>query len=172
MPHFFISHSDSERRTAHGLADFLRSQGFDIWINDGRVPATITFLKEVEDAIRRSKFLIVIWSTAAAKSRWVRLEIDIARSFNKRIIPLVIGEDREFKMLSDGGTIRLSDPQGLAELKQLFTAPLRPSEIIDPPGLQDRRSVIPARKSKWPIFLSGVVIGFLGFLGVWFWLAR
>ena len=172
MPHFFISYSESESALAHRLTDLLRRQGFDVWLNDEHVPAGVTFLKEVEDAIRRAEFLIVIWSTAAAASRWVRLEIDIAQSLERRIIPVIVGGDGDFKMLTEGEAIPLNDRQGLAELKQILTPSPRPSEVIQPPMPEDSLSLLPTRRWKWPIFLFGVVIGLLGFFGAWFGLAK
>jgi hypothetical protein len=151
MPHFFISHSDSEDATARRLADFLRSHGFEVWINTEGVPASVNFLKDVEYAIRQSEFLIVVWSADAAKSRWMRLEIDIAQSLSKRTIPVAIGKSNKFEILTDGQAITLSNPKGLAQLKQLFT-PL--SEIIHPPRREDRPASIAARRSIWPISCS------------------
>jgi hypothetical protein len=168
MPHFFISHSESEDATARRLADFLRSHGFEVWINTEGVPASVNFLKDVEHAIRRSEFLIVVWSPDAPKSRWMRLEIDIAQSLSKRIIPVAIGEGNKFEILTDGKAITLSDPEGLAQLKQLFTPA---SEIIHPPRLEDRPPIAP-RRSTWPIFLFGVITGFFAVLGAWLWLTQ
>jgi hypothetical protein len=77
---------------------------------------------------------------------------------------------------ADGDTIRVRDLQGLAELKRLSAGGVQPSTIVDPPSLEDRLFSLPVRRSKWPIFLSGVMIGFLGFLGAflgaWLWLAQ
>jgi hypothetical protein len=172
MPHFFISYSDSECEKAHRLADYLHSQGFDVWWENNGTDSGIEFLKKVEDAIRRSEFLIVLWSREAATSRWVRLEIDIARNLNKRIIPAIVGKDGEPKILTDQSAITPSDFPNLAnELKHLLTESSQTSTTVNTSSSGANSS--PAQRGfKWSIFFTGVVLGFFGCLVGWLMLAQ
>lgn len=90
MAHVFISyHKNSSRDYARKLADYLIEQGFDVWIDD-RINYGDDWWEEINQALRDSGAVIVIMTTAALSSRWVRREVLLADSWNKTIFPLLL----------------------------------------------------------------------------------
>jgi len=161
MPHFVISYSGSDSALADGIAKFLVSEGFDVWLEKGGIGRGLNLVQDIEDAISRSEFVIVLWSKEAATSRWVELQIDMARRFDKRVLPILVGQDGLPRILSDGHAIRLQDfPDLIAELKRL----------LSPRTLSVHTSA--PRWGSWSIFKFGLMLGFVGFLLAWFWLTQ
>src|SRR5687767_4178031 len=121
MPHFVISHSRSDSALADGIAKYLESEGFEVWLEKNGTGRGLKLIQEMEGAISSSEFVIVLWSKEAATSRWVELQIDIARRFDKRILPILVGQDGVPRILSDGHAIEFRDfPDFVAELTRLL----------------------------------------------------
>src|SRR5262245_11021275 len=82
----FISYARYDRVAAAALAEDLRKWGVEVWWDDDLYGGD-DFHDAIRSAIDASKATIVIWSTAAVASRWVRGEADYADSLGK-LIPL------------------------------------------------------------------------------------
>jgi adenylate cyclase len=61
------------------VADALRAQGYQVW-RDDELPAHRTYADVIEERLKSAGAVVVLWSSEAAKSQWVRAEADSARS--------------------------------------------------------------------------------------------
>lgn len=79
MSQVFISYARSTEDQAQLLAKILRSEGCDVWLDED-LPAHRAYADVIEERLRGAKAVVVIWSSDAVKSQWVRAEADFARN--------------------------------------------------------------------------------------------
>ena len=82
MSDVFISYASSTGKQAAEVATALNAMGYAIW-RDNLIPAHRAFAEEIEERIAAAKAVVVLWSSDAVKSQWVRSEADRARIDNK-----------------------------------------------------------------------------------------
>src|SRR3954464_3086340 len=82
MAHFFISNAPEDTEKAKGLADLLRSNGFDVWW-DPTIRISEEFSDKIEKAIWDADLVIVLWSKHSVSSSSVRKEANMARGVQK-----------------------------------------------------------------------------------------
>lgn len=75
----FISYARSTEASAKLVADALRARGYKVWWDD-ELPAHRAYADVIEERLSAAKAVVVLWSTDAAKSHWVRAEADMARA--------------------------------------------------------------------------------------------
>ncbi len=75
MSDIFISYAIEDRERAKILAEALEAQDWSVWW-DRVIPAGRTFDEVIEEAIDAAKCIVVMWSEASVKSRWVRTEAE------------------------------------------------------------------------------------------------
>ena len=78
MGDIFVSYGRSSEREAQQVADALRGDGYTVW-RDDELPAHRAYSDVIEERLRSAKAVVVIWSTEAVHSQWVRAEADVAR---------------------------------------------------------------------------------------------
>jgi adenylate cyclase len=78
MADVFVSYARPDEPQARRVADALRAAGHRVW-RDDELPAHRPYADVIEERLKASKAVVVIWSAAAAKSHWVRAEADTAR---------------------------------------------------------------------------------------------
>ena len=88
----FFSHASEDSRVAARLVKFLETNSLTAWIDRSNVRFGSLLRNELHDAIRDSRTLVLVWSKAASKSRWVMAEILVAFHLNRFIIPCVLDE--------------------------------------------------------------------------------
>jgi tetratricopeptide (TPR) repeat protein len=74
----FISYARATDDFARTIADALRAQGYSIWF-DEELPANRVFADVISEQLDEAKAVVVVWSSAAAASQWVRSEANRAR---------------------------------------------------------------------------------------------
>lgn len=79
MAHVFVSYARSDEDLAADISDGLREAGFEVW-RDDELPAHRAYAEVIEERIKGASAVVVLWSTEACKSQWVRAEADTARS--------------------------------------------------------------------------------------------
>ena len=84
MSDVFISYARSTEREAKAVADALRALGYQVW-RDDEIPAHRSFADVIEERLRLSKAVVVVWSAEAVRSEWVQSEADRARAEHKLI---------------------------------------------------------------------------------------
>ena len=79
MADVFVSYARSDEPHAERVADALRALGYAVW-RDDQLPAHRAYADVIEERLKSAKAVVVLWSSEAAKSQWVRAEADAARS--------------------------------------------------------------------------------------------
>ena len=78
MPGVFVSYSRPSAQVAEQVAAALSSLGHEVWWDD-RLPAHRSYGDVIEEKLRTADAVIVLWSSDACHSQWVRAEADWAR---------------------------------------------------------------------------------------------
>jgi hypothetical protein len=86
----FISYSSKDAALAEELDELLRGSGTDTWIAPREILGGAAFPERIVDGITRTSALVVLVTASAAASRHVSLELNLAISLGKRILPLRI----------------------------------------------------------------------------------
>ena len=119
----FISHSSKDGALAEKLARDLRAAGFDVWYDDDQIRVGDTIIDMIEKGISKRDYMIIILSSDAVASLWVRNELlmflneEIER--NKKVIMPVLCRDCDIPITLRGRRIadfRYSYEAGFAEL--------------------------------------------------------
>jgi adenylate cyclase len=78
MADVFVSYARPDEPQAKRVAEALRDGGFSVW-RDDELPAHRAYSDVIQERLSASKAVVVLWSSEAAKSQWVRAEADVAR---------------------------------------------------------------------------------------------
>ncbi len=89
MPDIFISYSHKDSEYAHQLAQTLRRQGLDVWIDD-RIDYGEHWPRVIQENLTNCRLFVVVMSTNAFNSMWVQNEVSFAQESNKPIFPLLL----------------------------------------------------------------------------------
>lgn len=84
----FLSYARKDQATARLFADTLGEEGFSVWW-DASLHSGETFDEVIEQRLRESKAVVVLWSPRSVASRWVRAEATLADRRNK-LVPAII----------------------------------------------------------------------------------
>lgn len=93
MSHVFLSYSTRDRNYAGKLADKLRAEGFDVWIDNSRLRSSEDWWRSIVFAIDTCAALVVLLTQESDQSKWVQREITLADQRNKPIFPLWLAGD-------------------------------------------------------------------------------
>ena len=98
MNRIFISHSWEDDKISRKLAENLRKDGAEIWIDYG-LSAGDKLPEKIGDVIDWCDTLILIWSKKARESHYINLEWQTALNLGKKIITLKIDDTKLPAML-------------------------------------------------------------------------
>lgn len=90
MYDIFISYASEDADFASELASDLENEGFKVWW-DIDIPTGRNFYDVIEEALKKSKSVVVLWSTHSIESDWVQLEAGEGQA-KKRLVPVRIEE--------------------------------------------------------------------------------
>lgn len=68
----------------------MRDEGYTVW-RDSELPAHLSYAEVIEERLKSAKAVLVLWSSEAAKSQWVRAEADAAREMGTLVQSSVDG---------------------------------------------------------------------------------
>lgn len=88
MSHIFLSYSNEDLERARELARALSSDGFDVWW-DQRIETGADFAHTIREKLTGSAAVVVLWSHASTRSKWVRAEAQLADEHD-RLCPAMI----------------------------------------------------------------------------------
>jgi len=83
MSHIFISYSTKNSDYAYKLADKLRNEGFDVWIDNAELRASEDWWDSIVKALRLADAFIVIMTPESKNSKWVQRELTLADNWGK-----------------------------------------------------------------------------------------
>ncbi len=78
MADLFVSYARADELQAERVAEALRAQGYCVW-RDNELPAHRAYADVIVERLKSAKAVVVLWSSHAASSQWVRAEADTAR---------------------------------------------------------------------------------------------
>lgn len=93
MSHVFISYSTRDASYANRLADRLRAEGFNVWIDNTRLRSSEDWWRAIVLAIDACAAFVVLLTPHSDQSKWVQREITLADQRDKPIFPLLVAGD-------------------------------------------------------------------------------
>jgi len=88
----FISHSSSDREVAGELERALEADGLIVWLDDSDIRVGALLGKELQSSILECRVLVLLWSAAAAQSRYVNSEWLMALHQDRFILGCTLDE--------------------------------------------------------------------------------
>lgn len=85
MSHLFFSYSRHDTDAARKLIDELSAQGFVVWQDVSSILGGADWIKAIEEGVKESAGMILLWSNHSSTSTWVEKEIRIAQTLDKVI---------------------------------------------------------------------------------------
>lgn len=92
MADVFLSYARGNHNYASLVAAKLQSNGYSVWF-DEHLPAHRAYADVIEEQLEAAKAVVVIWSSQAAGSQWVRSEANRARETG-RLVQLRVDDAR------------------------------------------------------------------------------
>jgi len=84
MPKVFISHSWEDNEISRKLAEYLKRDGADIWIDYARISGGESLPRRLSEALEWCDTLVLLWSKSAENSYYVNLEWESALGLKKK----------------------------------------------------------------------------------------
>src|ERR1700680_4700309 len=88
--YIFLSYASAERERAFHIADMLDARGGPVWIDRKSIAGGTSWSGEIVDGIKGCAVLVALISEAAAQSRNVQQEIQLAWENDRKILPLLL----------------------------------------------------------------------------------
>jgi len=92
MGHIFISYSHKDKDYVHKLQEALKSEGFDVWIDD-RIDYGDEWPIVIQERLDACDAFILVATENSFKSKWVQKEVTRAQRINKPFFPLLLSGD-------------------------------------------------------------------------------
>ena len=86
MPDIFVSYKSEDRDWVARLVETLESQGWDVWWDEAILPGD-QWRPSIERSLEGARCVVVVWSTAAVESAFVR---DEASRAGDRLVPVAM----------------------------------------------------------------------------------
>ncbi|HLO32068.1 MAG TPA: TIR domain-containing protein [Anaerolineales bacterium] len=90
IPSVFISYSHEDAQFANKLKGDLRRNGISVWIDERLKPAEETWLDQLTIAIREQRYFLFLMSERSISSEYCQWELNMAQSFERNIIPILL----------------------------------------------------------------------------------
>ncbi|MEM9265644.1 MAG: TIR domain-containing protein [Cyanobacteria bacterium P01_F01_bin.13] len=90
MTDIFLSYSEKDRELMDRLRLALMSEGFTTWINRTDIRVGVDFQTQINSGIEEASYMVYLISPDSLASKYCQQELDYAREFNKKIIPLLM----------------------------------------------------------------------------------
>ena len=162
MPDIFLSYSRQDVAVAGAMAAVLAAAGHDVWW-DREIHAGDVYDQVLENALRASRLVIVLWSKTAVVSDWVRSEATVAMQ-SGTLMPVMIEACQrpvafELRQSADliGWKGNEKDPRlaaVLAEVARQLGAPATVAKAVPAAG-PNRRLVIGGAAGVAALAVSG-----------------
>jgi hypothetical protein len=113
----FISHSHIDKAVARRVARRLRAHGVLIWMDERGLRKGDSLEPKIKDAINSSKAVVVIATKAAARSKWVKMELAHAGRMRPRIkvYPFFVEDVRKNSLFTSHLGFSVTDPHQIEQ---------------------------------------------------------
>src|SRR5215510_13878551 len=95
----FISHAHTDEPLVKKVAAVLEDIGLEVWDDTREIMHGDNLDDKVAQALQESGAMVVLLTPDALRSRWVRRDIEYAlgeQSYRKRVIPVLVGDPKDF----------------------------------------------------------------------------
>ena len=119
-PTVFLSYHRADSQLVELLADHLRLNGLEIFLDVASIDVGASVLESLNTAIRHAAALVVLLTEHSVESRWVLQEISAALSFGTPVLPIVsnLPDDRVPVNLQTFQYVRLDSPDKIPEISR------------------------------------------------------
>ncbi len=112
MSNVFISHAHGDSAFVSKLANDLNHRGLTIWSADQELEPGDRWAPVIEKAIHNADTFLVVLSDKSEDSDWMRTEVALALSQDKRVVPIYVTEQPDVPyILTAIQGVDLSDPR-------------------------------------------------------------
>jgi tetratricopeptide (TPR) repeat protein len=84
MADVFLSYARPSAKAAKLVAGALRASGYSVWFDES-LPAHRAYTDVIQEQLESARAVIVLWSTEAVRSQWVRSEANRARETGRLV---------------------------------------------------------------------------------------
>ena len=169
MADVFLSYARPSLSDAMRIADCLRAAGYSVWY-DKSLPAHRAYTDVIAEQLDEAAAVLVLWSTEAAASQWVRSEANRARETGRLVqlrlddarLPMPFDQIQCADLRRWGGNCNTAGWKTVAGSIAALTGNERPAAISSPTAGIDRRKLL----------LGGGAVAVLGAGGVVIWRER
>lgn len=130
----FISHTSTDKPIAEAFAQELFANGVDVWLDKYEIRAGDSLSDRIEDGLKQVDAVVILLSSNAVKSKWVREELRMAlqrrlQDENFMIIPVLLDECevplflRDYRFIDWRRGARQAFVEALVALKRIITKP-------------------------------------------------
>ena len=98
----FLSHSSENKEVTKKIAETLRNHNIPVWHSDTNIKGAQQWHDEIGRALRRCDWFVVLLTSDAIDSKWVKMELGYALNhsqYDEHILPVLL-EDCDFESLS------------------------------------------------------------------------
>lgn len=92
MTQVFVSYADEDRSTMEKIRNSLRRESLTVWTNKTDIQTGEAWDAAMRRGIEQADNVVYLLSPDSIDSHFARKELEIARSLNKRIIPILVRE--------------------------------------------------------------------------------
>ncbi len=88
----FISHASQDVELAERVERVLEANSLTVWLDRSEIRLGALLRNELQTAIKNSRVVILLWSSAAARSRWIAAEVLTAFHLGRFVVPCLRGK--------------------------------------------------------------------------------
>jgi len=131
-PRIFISHAWEDKALVRQIEKALAEAGAEVWVDHAGIRGGDNLPERISDALDWCNTLLLIWSKAAAGSRWVKLEWTNAIALDKLVIPCPLEKTVLPSILANTAYIDFSNrDRGLRDLLRALRLAQTGGENLD-----------------------------------------
>jgi hypothetical protein len=130
----FLSHSHRDKAAARRLARQLGAHGFRVWLDERELQVGAALGATLRGHIEAADLVVVVATSASARSAWVAMELDHARAHGRPIVPFLVDRVADAEPFRDHLGIEVASPQDFgAAARRLIEGAARAFDRAMPP---------------------------------------